>query len=330
MRQVLWLDDELDASRLGPLFSVLRNGGFEFATTTSGKEAIARLRSEAFDVLVLDLHLASGADGLLDDEVTPLQVARAACRAANPPPHIVVLSYFLDGFGDHLFSQLPPWTCVISLPKAHGPYDPEFGELLLNDLHRLPEAVRGPSPAPNRLHWIREVLKSITGDGPTWVVLALNSNDILEWGIGPRLPAIRSIQLWNGEAAEGYLALPRYCASGSATIAPLVSPMSYLNFLIDPASAYSLVDTGGLPAEVHLDIKDVPGWKVIDPMNRREPTTLKRVELHGELSINGNRADVHLDLLAVPSALEVALVEDDRRLSIAGVLGQDVLSRYPV
>lgn len=59
--KILWADDEID--QLKPHLIFLKNKGFEVTPVTNGEDALAHIRSEAFDLVFLDEQMP-GMDGL--------------------------------------------------------------------------------------------------------------------------------------------------------------------------------------------------------------------------------------------------------------------------
>jgi DNA-binding NtrC family response regulator len=85
-RRILVVDDEIDTRE--PLRVILEAEGHEVETATSGEEALARLRTSAFHLLLTDCVMPPGMDGLS---------VLAAVRAEKLPLGVVLLT----GFGDY-------------------------------------------------------------------------------------------------------------------------------------------------------------------------------------------------------------------------------------
>jgi DNA-binding response OmpR family regulator len=85
MKRLLLIDDE--PAVLLPMIRYFTRKGFDVTSARDRDEALARLKGEAFDLVILDLRLGgAGADGL--------DVLRVV-RALRPEPAVLVISGLL-------------------------------------------------------------------------------------------------------------------------------------------------------------------------------------------------------------------------------------------
>jgi CheY-like chemotaxis protein len=104
--RILVVDDEPDVAELVVL--ILGNAGHEVEAVHSGRAALARLETEAYDLIVCDLVMP---------EVNGIAVFESVQRRPEPRPRMVFLSGYYDagGYEDFLSESGVP-----TLPK---PFD---------------------------------------------------------------------------------------------------------------------------------------------------------------------------------------------------------------
>ncbi len=88
-RRILLVDDEV--AILLALKAILEINGFEVETATSEREAKAKLRTSAFQMVITDLRMEEDASGL--------EVLRAAKKLPNPPV-VALLTAFPEAEDD--------------------------------------------------------------------------------------------------------------------------------------------------------------------------------------------------------------------------------------
>jgi two-component system, NtrC family, sensor kinase len=104
--RILVVDDEPDVAELVAL--ILGNAGHKVEAVHGGREALARIETEAYDLVVCDLVMP---------EVNGIAVFEAVQRRPEPRPRMVFLSGYYDagGYEDFLSESGVP-----TLPK---PFD---------------------------------------------------------------------------------------------------------------------------------------------------------------------------------------------------------------
>jgi CheY-like chemotaxis protein len=104
--RILVVDDEPDVAELVVL--ILGNAGYEMEAVHSGRAALARLETEAYDLVICDLVMP---------EVNGIAVFEALQQRPEPRPRLVFLSGYYDagGYEDFLNESGVP-----TLPK---PFD---------------------------------------------------------------------------------------------------------------------------------------------------------------------------------------------------------------
>ena len=120
-KKILLVDDDQDLLRS---FQVsLENVGYEVITASSGKEGFTKLKSEAPDLLVLDVMMDTNLEGYY-----------LLHRIKQEPDHkklpIIVLTGMIDQLGVNLYSAVEDATIFTNVRFQDKPIDP----LILIDL----------------------------------------------------------------------------------------------------------------------------------------------------------------------------------------------------
>jgi len=100
------VDDEPDVAELVVL--ILGNAGYEMEAVHSGRAALARLETEAYDLVICDLVMP---------EVNGIAVFEALQRRPEPRPRLVFLSGYYDAGG---YEDFLTGSGIPTLPK---PFD---------------------------------------------------------------------------------------------------------------------------------------------------------------------------------------------------------------
>ena len=82
--KILMIDDEQDLLKLSN--SILRREGFAVETRSDAREALALLREETFDIILLDLHMP---------EMSGLEFLRQF-NARERPEEVLILTAYAD------------------------------------------------------------------------------------------------------------------------------------------------------------------------------------------------------------------------------------------
>lgn len=120
MPKILLVDDE--EGLLNILASVLRGQGYEVATTLSGVQAWDMLEEDGIDLLISDIRLADGVDGV--------ELLKKAKLKENPPPVILITAFATVetaiqalrlGASDYLTKPFKMDDLLGAVAKAMGP-----------------------------------------------------------------------------------------------------------------------------------------------------------------------------------------------------------------